>query len=489
MTTGTLVVANWRDSSHPRAGGAELCCEEVASRLAGRGHHVVYLTAAAPGAPAREERAGYTIIRRGHDYGVYPAVLWWLLRHRRSVAGVIDSQNGIPFFAPLVIGRRTPVVMLLHHIHQTQFGHYLPAPAAALARWLERTGCRWVYGERAVAAVSPSTRSGARKTLRLRGSIHVVPLGMERPQERRSGRVPRSATPLVVCVGRMVAHKRHDLIISAFVGVRADHPTARLVMVGDGPERRRLEDLVEAAGIGDAVQFVGALPDEERDATVSRAWVTVSASQGEGWGLSVIEANALGVPAVAFDVPGLRDSVRPGSTGWLVPPGGDLSEAVSAALTAMGGPDADRISEAARRWATNFEWEQTADLLEALLGSERDRLARKRERRRHSDLAMVARVPIDEVPDDWVPALRRSDRVIVADRSVAMLLLGCDTEAATAALWRSGLPAGVVAEATETLEVARAADHVVPAQGTAASDHGADGCVPLQRRGAAEGAG
>lgn len=487
MTVGTLVVANWRDSSHPRAGGAELCCEEVARRLALKGHRVVYLTAAAPGLVPLEERDGYTIIRRGHDYGVYPAVLWWLLRHRRIVEGVIDSQNGIPFFSPLVLRRRTPVVMLLHHIHQSQFGHYLPLPAAALARWLERTGSRWVYGDRAVAAVSPSTRSGARKILRLRGAIHVVPPGMARPQHPLPSRAGRCGTPLVVCVGRMVPHKRLDLVISAFVGVRVDHPTARLVMVGDGPERPRLEDMAAGAGIADAVEFTGVLPDEQRDAAVAQAWLTVNASQGEGWGLSVIEANALGVPAVAFDVPGLRDSVRPGSTGWLVPPGGDLSEAVSAALSAMSGPDADRIAGAARRWAANFEWQQTADLLGALLDSERDRLAMQRERRRHSDLAMVARVPVGAVPDGWVPGLRRSDRVVTGDRSVAMLLLGCDAEAAAAALSRSGLPAEAVTEAARTLEVARAADHVAPSQGTAATASREAGHA-RRRRGAAEGA-
>jgi len=460
----TLVVANWRDSSHPRAGGAELCCEEVARRLADAGHRVVYLTAAAPGSPPIEERDGFQVVRRGGQYGVYPALLWWLFRHRRSVDGVIDSQNGIPFFAPLALRRATPVVLLLHHIHQQQFSHYLPAPAAAVARWLEASGCRWVYRNRVVAAVSPSTRTGARRELGLRGPIHVVPLGMTAPPDRTAApRARRSPEPLVVCVGRMVPHKRYELVVAAFARVLAAHPRARLLMIGDGPDRARLEQAARDAGLGTAVRFTGVLSASERDAAIARAWVTVNPSQGEGWGLSVLEANTLGVPAVAFDVPGLRDSIRSGSTGWLVAPGGDLGGQIAEALTILSEPGVgDSMAAATRAWSAKFDWARTTDMLAGLLDAERDRLALGSERRHLSDLAMVADVPLDALPDGWVPAMRRSDRVVLGPASVTMLLHSCDTAAAQAALNRTGVPEVVVARAAEIFRVARAVDYLFP---------------------------
>ena len=121
-----LVLTNWRDSSHPQAGGAELCCEQLAERFAAEGHDVVFLTAAVHGESAVEERNGYTIRRRGSRFTVYPWALLWLAMHRRSLEGVVDSQNGIPFFTPLAVRRKTPVVLLLHHIHQQQFAGYFP---------------------------------------------------------------------------------------------------------------------------------------------------------------------------------------------------------------------------------------------------------------------------------------------------------------------------------------------------------------------------
>ena len=118
------------------------------------------MTARIEGRARNESRKGFDIVRLGGRFGVYPLALMWLLLHRRSISGIIDSQNGIPFFTPLAVRRRTPVILLLHHIHQKQFALYFPPAAAAVGRWLESAGTRMVYGDRVVVAVSPSTRPG-----------------------------------------------------------------------------------------------------------------------------------------------------------------------------------------------------------------------------------------------------------------------------------------------------------------------------------------
>ncbi|NAZ77809.1 glycosyltransferase, partial [Kineococcus sp. T13] len=172
-----LVITNWRDSRHPETGGAEVVCHQLAERFAAAGHDVVLLCAAVDGAPREETRDGYRIVRGGGRFGVYAHALAWLARHRRRVEAVVDSQNGIPFFSPLVLPRSTPVLMLLHHVHQDQFAKYFPAPVAALGRFLESTVSRVVYGRRGVVTVSPSTRTDARRRLGLRGDIWVTPPG------------------------------------------------------------------------------------------------------------------------------------------------------------------------------------------------------------------------------------------------------------------------------------------------------------------------
>ena len=82
------------------------------------------LTSAVDGQASTEERDGFRVIRRGGRFTVYPWSLLWIARHRRSIRAVIDSQNGIPFFTPLAVSKRTPVLLLLHHVHHELFPHY-----------------------------------------------------------------------------------------------------------------------------------------------------------------------------------------------------------------------------------------------------------------------------------------------------------------------------------------------------------------------------
>ena len=92
-----------------------------------------------------------------------------------------------------------------------------------------------------------------------------------------------------------------------------------------------------------------------------RAWVLVNPSVREGWGLNVIEANALGTSGVAYDVAGLRDSVRNGETGLLVPDG-DV-EALANAIIKVLSDDGlrERLSRNAIKWAGSFSWDKTAE--------------------------------------------------------------------------------------------------------------------------------
>ena len=110
----------------------------------------------------------------------------WILRRRRRIDAIVDCQNGIPFFTPLVASRRTPIVCVIHHVHQAQFSLYLPRPAAVVARWIEGWVTRKVYRARPFAVVSPSTRTDARQVLMLRGAIHVLATASSRARGRTS---------------------------------------------------------------------------------------------------------------------------------------------------------------------------------------------------------------------------------------------------------------------------------------------------------------
>lgn len=449
-----IVFLNWRDFAHPQAGGAELFCHSVAERFASAGAEVILLTSRPRGLAKREHARGVQIIRRGGTLGVYPAALAWLARHGKTVDAVVDCQNGIPFFSPLVMRRRAPIVCLVHHVHQEQFRRHFPWPVSWVGRMLEGPVSRWVYGRLPLAAVSPSTRTEVRRKLRLRGPLHVVPNGMEQPAI--AAEHPRAPLPRIVCVGRLVAHKRLHLLLEALPEVLRDEPALSVEIAGDGPERAALEARAAELGLGEAVAFHGRVSDEERDRLLASAWMTVMPSSHEGWGLSVLEANAHGVPALAFRVPGLRDAIRHAETGWLVDEGEPLAPALLRALARLREPlEGAAVAARCRRWAMGFSWDWTAERMAAVLLAEADRVARSEqgERRRHSDLAVRATLPPSAA--QGLGLARRARRTDVwrtdADGTVAVLY-GADERDVHRALARMGL------EAPVAVDVARPSD-------------------------------
>ncbi|MCO1660266.1 glycosyltransferase family 4 protein [Pseudonocardia humida] len=431
-----ILVLNWRDVHHPQAGGAEQYMHRIARRWAAAGAEVTWLTAAVPGRPAREVVDGVTVLRAGGALSIYPRVALSLLRRKVGpVDHVVDCQNGIPFFSPLFVGAGVPVVQVVHHIHQEQFSTRFGPVMAAVGRFMEGPVSRSVYRGRPIVAVSPSTREGVRRRLRLRGPIHVVPNGIDTTPPIRS---PRDPEPTIAVVSRLVPHKRVDLLLGQLVPVAAAIPRLRVDIVGDGPERARLQGLAAELGLGDVVTFHGFQPDHARDELLERAWLTTSTSDAEGWGLSIMEAAAHGVPTVALDVPGVRDSVVPGRTGWLVPRATAFGDALVDALHELADDARAReLTAACQAWARSFGWDRSAELLAGvLLGSathaEDTRGAR-------ADIGVVADV---RRPRGWSSAswtLRPTDQVSAHGDRVSLLLTGCDEVDAGEVLRRLGV--------------------------------------------------
>jgi glycosyltransferase involved in cell wall biosynthesis len=460
-----LVITNWRDGKHPQAGGAEVVCERLAQSFVRQGFDVVLLTSAVKGEPRTEQVDGYRIVRRGSWLTVYPWALLWLATHRRRIGAVIDSQNGIPFFTPLAVNRRTPVLLLLHHIHQDQFSQYFSPLMTRVGKWLERRGSRLVYRNRSIVAVSPSTRTGARGRLGLRGEIVTVTPGCESTVTALSGRRGRSDEPRIVCVGRLVPHKRTALIVRSMVGLVDEFPGLELHLVGEGSERPALESLITELDLSSRVVVHGGLSDAARDQLLRTAWISVNASEGEGWGLSVVEANTLGVPVLAFRRPGLRDSIRDGETGWLIEDDENLTDAIARVLHVVSDEAvAEAMGNGARQWASQFTWGQMADQFLSLIRAEAGRLAHSPDNRRlNTDLSTVARVPIDRLPAGLDPTFRDTDKFVFTDEHLVVLLRSTDTETALLALRRAGITSATLADSDIRLSVATTVDQVSPA--------------------------
>ncbi len=422
-----VLFLNWRDRSHPEAGGAEAYCHEIARRWTHAGVRVTLFSSRYPGAAGRASSDGVSIRRAGGTFGVYPAGALHLWRHVRDYDADVDFQNGVPYFSPLFAGRWRPNVCVIHHVHQDQFDLRFRWPLNVVGRTLEKEASRLVYRGRPIVVVSPSTREAVRRRLGFRNSIYLVPNGAPSTVTP----VERSGTPTIAIVNRLAAHKRIDLLLKAIPALLHRWSDLHVDIAGDGNERERLHGVAARLDLGTSVEFHGYVEEARKRVLLARAWLTVVPSSAEGWGLAVAEANSVGTPALAFDVPGLRDAIQPGLNGWLLPAGTELAEGIGQALDRLTVETVrERMARQCLAWSGRFSWDASAMRLAEVLLVESQRVERRRKSRRSlSDLAVLVELEGTAGHDLERMAhasLRRTDTIIRAGNTFRLMLDGCD---------------------------------------------------------------
>ncbi|KQZ88029.1 group 1 glycosyl transferase [Phycicoccus sp. Root563] len=359
-----LAFLSWRDFTHPEGGGAEHYLETVAEHLAARGHDVTFYCAAHGDARATEVRRGVTFRRQGGRLTVYAAAMRALRRDeaaRGAYDAVVDTQNGIPFFSSL--WTRTPVVVLVHHVHREQWPVVFGPVAARVGWFIESRIAPRVYRSRQYVAVSGRTRDELVDLGVTGAHIAVIHNGTDAPLALG---VARAADPTLIVLGRLVPHKRVEHAIDVVARLRPTHPGLRLRVVGHGWWHDRIAEHAHASGVEDDVALLGFVDETTKHAELSSAWVALAPSVKEGWGLCVVEAASHGVPTVAYsDAGGLSESIIDGRTGMLVDDLDAMTRAVSA-LLADAGLRAD-LGDRARDYARQFTWVGTAQHWEVLL--------------------------------------------------------------------------------------------------------------------------
>jgi glycosyltransferase involved in cell wall biosynthesis/O-antigen/teichoic acid export membrane protein len=346
-----VLLVNWRDVEHPDAGGAETFAQEVGRRWVEQGHEVTLLSSGFPGGPPVAEIDGVRVRRLGRlRTGSFHALVQRELARVRGFDFVVESINTIPFLTPVWRRRLPPTIALVHQLAVDVWDAELPRPMAHVGRRVERTLLQ-LYREAAVVAVSESTRADL-VDLGF-SNVRVVPPGLDEPPDVRD--LPKEPAPTFLFVGRLAANKRPTHAVAAFRTLKEKLPLAQLWVVGSGPLERELRETAPPD-----VTFFGRVSREELFTRMARAHGLLVPSIREGWGLVVVEANSVGTPAVGYDIPGLRDSIRAGETG-LLSPAGDVEALAGEACSLLA--DAERygrMREAAIAWAGRFSWDATA---------------------------------------------------------------------------------------------------------------------------------
>lgn len=354
-----ILVFNWRDITHPWAGGAELHIHELSKRWVKHGHKVTLFCAKYKSAKSSDEIDGIEIIRKGGKFSVFLYAVWWYLTklRKRDYDLIIDDLNGIPWFTPLFT--RRPKVAILHHLVKGIFFKELPLLLALIGFYIESC-LPLIYCKTPFITISESTKSEMMKAGIPEGHITVVNNGVDHdvymPDE-----YSKSPFPHILYLGRLRNYKNLELLIMAMESVIKEIPNVKLSIVGTGEAESKLKGLANKIGLEDSITFYGYADEEEKIKFLQNAWLFVSPSEKEGWGLTVIEANACGTPAVAFNVPGLRDSIKNGKTGLLVENGNidALAECIIRVLRDE--KLRKRLSMNALKYAKQFSWDKSAE--------------------------------------------------------------------------------------------------------------------------------
>ncbi|MFT4044268.1 MAG: glycosyltransferase family 4 protein [Gordonia sp. (in: high G+C Gram-positive bacteria)] len=357
----------WRDTGHPQGGGSETYLERVGAELARRGSRVTYLTSSYPGARPVEWRDGIRFVRAGGRISVYPRALALILAGRLgrgplahiTPAAVVDTQNGIPFFATLVAG--APTVVLVHHCHREQW----PVAGRLLGGigWLieSRISPRIHRRNRYVTVSQPS----ARELVALgvdEGQITVVHNGID-PIPADSPATDSTATTagVRICVlSRLVPHKQVEDALAVLADLIRTGVDVHLDVIGAGWWETRLRTRASELGIDGAVTFHGYVSEERKHTLLAAADLALLPSAKEGWGLAVIEAAQHAVPTIGYRrATGLSASIVDGETGLLVD---GIDELTSATRKLIDDPDERRrLGCAAAARAQRYSWRATCD--------------------------------------------------------------------------------------------------------------------------------
>ncbi len=351
-----IVAVNWRDLTHPLAGGAEVMVDRLLDGLAARGHDVALVC----GGPVAQHP--YEVINAGGTYSQYLRAPVACLTRFRDADVVIDAENGLPYFSPL--WRRRPSVCLVFHLHTDQWRTRFPVPVAGACSWLERAIMPLVYRNRPFVAISRSTSESLQAVGVPPDHITVIESGVDIPTVP----VPeKSDQPLFVSLNRIVPHKRIDLLVKAWE-IAGPEIGGKLVIAGDGPALGAVRRLAAAVP---NVEVAGRVSEEVKLDLLGRSWALLSAAHHEGWGMSVTEAATFGTPALAVDAPGIRDAVLDGVTGLLVreTDGSAIPRALAAAMILFAKDPEQRwaLGSSARLRVEEFTWDRFVDRWEVLL--------------------------------------------------------------------------------------------------------------------------
>jgi phosphatidylinositol alpha-mannosyltransferase len=350
-----------------RDGGVNSHIRAQARALRNRGHDVLIVGASSGPLGEGEWSLGgcVSIVVGGTEtgFGLDPRARWRVRELFRSQRfDVLHMHEPLMPLAPWFVLRQSPApVIATFHTHREQGHQWYPRYRWILAPLMRRVRVRLAVSE------------AARRTVarHFPGCYDIVPNGIDVDRFQRPAERPpemRDSGPYVLFVGRLEPRKGVDCLVRAMAIVQQRIPAARLVIVGDGPDRRAIEAVARDAGV--RIAFIGRVQDEELPSYYGAADVVCApALGGESFGIVLLEAMAARRPIVATRIEGYVELLAGAGSSLLVDPGepGPLADAI---VTLLGDPDLCRsLGARGSAFARNYDWGAIAHRLEAIYAS------------------------------------------------------------------------------------------------------------------------
>jgi glycosyltransferase involved in cell wall biosynthesis len=358
LTTIRILFLATRDWYNPATTGGDNTLWENARYLASIGHDVTFVAAGFRRAAKMEARDGVNIVRLGGIHSLWFRTWAYYMRRGRGRFDVVVAEgfggSRIPRLTPLYV--REPLLTEWHQVHRDLFAAQYPKILGGPLNLLERTTAR-IHRDTLVRAGTVEWKSAFEGLGFKPEKIFVVPVSIR--EDWLLERAPEPVKwPRVMWLGKVRRYKRPDHVIRAMAIVVKQIPEARLIIAGRPDDRaygRELEKLAADLGLEDHVHFLFNLGESTKQDLIRGQRVLVVPSAVEGFGIVVLEANALGVPVIASNrVP--EGAVRHGINGLRYPYGDIAALAASICQVLQDDELYERLSDGGRVFARKFAW-------------------------------------------------------------------------------------------------------------------------------------
>ncbi len=366
-----ILIFSWRGPGHPLAGGAEQVTHEHAKAWVKAGHKVTLFTSSFEGGMECEEVDGVKIIRRGSQFlGVQLAALYWYLFQKYEKFDlVVDHFHGIPFFTPFFV--RKPKLAVLQEVAGEVWKlNHLPWPfnwiVGNIGYYLEPLVFLF-YKKVPFMVGSKSAKDDLSKMGIPKSNIKIVHHGVKLDLPKVLPRKEKEKT--AIYLGAVAKDKGVEDAIKAFCEISENEDNWQFWIVGKGEKNyvRKLKNDCIKFDIERKTKFWGFVSDKKKFELLTKAHVFINPSVREGWGLVNIEANAVGTPVVAYNVAGIKDSVRDLVTGVLCKEKYPKCLAKEAVGLLNDPKKYAIVSSGAVKWSKKFNWEKaTKESLELI---------------------------------------------------------------------------------------------------------------------------